>query len=346
MEHMRKWAALLLCALALTGCTGAGQTQPVTRVQDGLLGTVIRISIYEQAEAAVLDEAFACIARIDGAMSVYNDQSEIAQLNAASGQQPVPLSDETLALLACAEEVFLRSEGAFDITVGPLTALWDIGGEHPRRPSEPELAAALALVGQVRPELDPAAGTAYLPLPGMSVVLGGIAKGYACDRAALLLREAGVGHALLDLGGNIYALGTRPDGEPWRVGIRSPLIGEREAIGALPAADLAVVTSGAYERFFIEEDRLYHHILDPATGRPVDNGLLSVTVVRADATLADALSTACFVLGLERGMQLLETYEDTEAVFITEALKVYVTEGLRDDFSLLDGRFSLGEVGA
>jgi thiamine biosynthesis lipoprotein len=171
--------------------------------------------------------------------------------------------------------------------------------------------------------------------------LGGIAKGYACDRAVEILTSHRVKHALLDFGGNIYALGTKPDGEKWRVGIRNPVLGEDGYICVVEVADKTVVTSGGYERYFEHDGKTYSHILDPATGYPAENGLLSVSIVAGNSTDADALSTACYVLGLEAGLALLDSLPDCDGVFVTDEREVYVTGGLTGGVAISDARFVL-----
>jgi thiamine biosynthesis lipoprotein len=182
--------------------------------------------------------------------------------------------------------------------------------------------------------------TVMLKEEGMALDLGAIAKGYACDRTAEILKEKGIKHGILDFGGNVYALGTRPDGSPWRVGIKMPIIGESGLVCFLEVSDVSVVTSGGYERYFEKDGVIYHHLLDPKTGYPVSNGLLSVSIVAKSSTYADALSTACFVLGLGDGMKLVTDF-GYEGIFVTEDYKIYVTDGLKDVIKILDDRFIL-----
>jgi thiamine biosynthesis lipoprotein len=178
----------------------------------------------------------------------------------------------------------------------------------------------------------------------MKLDLGGIAKGYACDKATDVLKENGVKSALLDLGGNIYALGKKLDTSDWKVGIVVPYVGENGVACSISVSDKAVVTSGGYQRFFIRDGKTYQHILDSKTGYPVDNDLLSATIVGPSATYADGFSTACFVLGREAGMALIETIPDYEAIFITEDNLIYVTSGLAGQVSILDERFRIEET--
>ena len=166
--------------------------------------------------------------------------------------------------------------------------------------------------------------------------LGGIAKGYAGDEAIKIYKKYGIKSAYINLGGNVVVLGTKPDGKPWRIGVQNPRAENGFYIGIVEVADKAVVTSGDYERFFEENGKRYHHILDPKTGRPADSGLISSTIVTDVSMDADALSTAAFVLGLEKGRALVESLEGVEAIFVTKDKEVYVTDGLRNSFTFSD----------
>jgi thiamine biosynthesis lipoprotein len=175
----------------------------------------------------------------------------------------------------------------------------------------------------------------------MMIDLGGIAKGYAADEAAKILRELGQEHALINFGGNVVAIGSRPDGTPWRIGIQHPERSRGDTLCIVAVTDATVVTSGKYERFFEEEGTRYHHIIDTSTGYPVENGLSSVTIVTDSSMKADALSTAVFTLGLEAGLELVQGFDGVEAVIVTEESTIHVTEGIRDDITLLDNRFTV-----
>jgi thiamine biosynthesis lipoprotein len=237
--------------------------------------------------------------------------------------------------------IYALTGGAFDITVAPLVALWGVGTDHAAVPSQEAIAALLPLVGSDGLEVE--GDRARLIKPGAMIDLGGIAKGYACDESIRILREGGVSRAVLDFGGNVFVLGEKSPGVGWRVGVRNPVIGEEGILGTLTLSDRAIVTSGGYERYFEENGQLYHHILDPATGYPADSGLLSTTIVCADATLADALSTACFILGEEAGLALIDSLHDVEALFVAEDRGVAVTSGLRESFALTEDSFFLRE---
>lgn len=277
------------------------------------------------------------VLEVDDEMSAFKPGSDISILNDSSGCGPVRLHGETVALLNRALEYSRLSGGAFDCTVRPLTKLWGIGKKGDYVPTVREITELLPFIGYNGLEIDAEESTAALAIKEMAVDLGGIAKGFAADEAKRILAECGVVSALVNLGGNIATLGCRPDGHPWRIGIQNPLAATGEFLGVLSVSDKTVVTSGCNERFFIRDGVRYHHILDPRTGRPAQSGLLSVTAVCGSSTDADALTTALFVLGRERGTALLQK-TGAEAVFISDDLAITATDGLAGTFERLDER--------
>lgn len=298
------------------------------------LGTLNEITVYERTGSTLLNSVERRVREIDDLMSVFKPDSDIAKLNRASGHAPVPLHPETVRLLALSKTVAEQSGGAFDVTIGPLTALWKIGLRRNEIPPLRKINRAKKLVNSTTLISDVLNSKAALAKPGQTVDLGGIAKGYAADEAKRILLADGIQSALIDLGGNVVALGTRPDGLPWKIGIQNPLAPRGVFLGWLHAEDRTVVTSGCNERFFIRDGKRFHHILDPRTGQPADSGLLSVTVVCGHSVMADALSTALFVLGLEQGLLLLQKFH-AEAVFATEQGKIFVTNGLSGQFTAI-----------
>jgi thiamine biosynthesis lipoprotein len=329
---------------ALASCADAGEGDSAPALERdfraGYLGTVVTISSYDAAIRQLFDDAFALVADIDARMSVNRQDNEIAEIN-RGGETPVAVSEDTYGLIRQALEYSELSGGAFDISVGPVMELWKSGGEFSVRPAASDIESRLPLIDYRRIILDEAG--VRLDAPGMKIDLGGVAKGYACDKTLDYLKGQNISSALLDFGGNIYAHGVKPDGSEWKVGIRSPMIGENDVVCALSARDKAVVTSGGYERYFEEDGTVYHHILDTKTGYPAESGLLSVTIVDPSSTRADALSTACFVLGLDAGGALLESLPESEGIFITDGNKIYTTPGLTAAVTLADSRFELEE---
>ncbi len=329
MLPWRRFRLLLLMFLAIA-CSSACRLSPQApgefRQSRLLMGTVVEIlafgpdqKLLEPAVAA----AFAEMARIEGMMSPHLPASEVARLSAASG--PFEVSTDTAAVIARGLEVSMASGGAFDLTLGRLKALWDIEGEEPRIPTADEIRQALAgtgpgslvLTGRTVSKRDPA----------LAVDLGGIAKGYAVDRAIAILAERGVQHASVNAGGDIRVLGDRT-GRPWRVGIQHPRQ-PGDILATLDLADEAVVTSGDYERFFERDGIRYHHLFDPRTGLPARQ-CQAVTVVAADATLADALATAVFVLGPGPGLELLGRFPGVGGLVVAADGSAAATPGLKE----------------
>ena len=319
----------------------AGQAGPVARTRDDLLDTVITITVYDGTDAGIIDDAFERIAAIEKAMSATLQGSEIRALSDCAGKSPATLSDETYRVVKEAYEMSIESGGAFNLAVGPLVRLWGVHTEAARVPGAAEIEAALNLTDYNDVVLSDGDKSVYLKREGMGVDLGAIAKGYAGDAAAQILKDGGSGHAILDLGGNIVAIGGNPNGDEWKIGVRDPIEGGCGYIAVVRVRDKAVVTSGAGERYFESGGRRYHHIFDSSTGYPAESGLLSVTIIADNSAEADKLSTAAFVLGLQGGLRLLENYKGAEAVFITDGFEVYVTPGLKSSFALADDRFSL-----
>ena len=315
---------ILSCAV-LAACGGKYEVHKETRL---VLGTVVEITIgHPDRDLARMasKEAFDEIERVDALLSNHNPQSEIAGLNASGAAEATAVSEEVFALLERAEGIRVASAGAFDVTVGPLVELWafDQGG---RVPEDAAIASSLASVGGTRLELDEKAGTVRFLAEGMKIDLGAIGKGYAVDRAAAILESAGIENAIIDAGGDIRLLGSRPGKNFWRIAVRHPREPSRFLLG-LDLAGTAVVTSGDYERFFMVGDIRYHHILDPKTGASTHE-ILSSSIIGKYATDTDALSTSVFILGVDKGMQLIDSIPDTEAIIIDNKGDMHYSAGL------------------
>ena len=289
-----------------------------------VMGTLVEIKAYgadrPRLEAA-LDAAFAEMARLEQLFSPQLADSEVSRLSAAAG--PLVVGAETAALLAMGQRIARRSDGAFDMGLGKLKTLWGIEGEQPRIPSEAARTRALQGVGPEALRID--GRRIGKSAPDLQIDLGGIAKGYAVDRAVEKLRQAGVVSAAVNAGGDIRLLGDR-QGQPWRIGIQHPRR-PGAVVATLALQNRAVVTSGDYERYFEQDGVRYHHLFDPRTGQPA-RGCQSVTVVAADAASADALATAAFVLGPRRGLALLEELPEVEGFLITADGRRLATGGL------------------
>lgn len=327
IPYVKRAFAFWLAFLLLAGCAPApAQAGPAAERTFFAMDTVMTLRLYEGGGEDLLDRAQDRVEELEDLLSVTDANSEIYALNHRGGAS---LSPDTADLLAAALDLCARTGGALDISIYPVLRSWGFTtGEH-AVPSEETIAALLPLVDYTRVELH--GSNAALP-GGMEIDLGSVAKGCTGGRLADLLRENGVTSALLDLGGNIQAVGAKPDGSPWRVGIRDP---EGDGnLGVVEVIDQAVITSGGYERYFEQDGVRYWHILDPKTGKPARNGLSSVTVIGSDGLTCDALSTALFVMGLDKALDHWRQYQDFEAVFVSEGGSVTITAGLEERFTL------------
>jgi FAD:protein FMN transferase len=303
----------------------------VTRTHASM-GTVIAITAWTDDEAkthAVFDAVFRELDRVDAAMTTWTETSDVARINAAAGNgRPIPVSAEVLKILQLCLDTSRASAGAFDVTVGSFSGVWKFDQDKDGTiPSPAVVAQRKKLVGWRDLILDPKKGTARLRRKGQRITLGGIAKGYAVDRGAEILRREGVLHFILQAGGDMYVSGRRGD-RRWRVGIRDPRSASREDFFAYAEVeDRTFSTSGDYERFVVKDGRRFHHLLDPRTGQPAD-ACRSVTVMAKDALTADRWSKAFFILGPEKALALAHKLGDIELVIVDKQNKVHVSKGL------------------
>lgn len=324
---MRRIVALVLIFALLCGCVPADEPLPSTSFFAMNTPMSVQIDGGETLLRGVEELAYA----LEHKLSVTDEKSEIFALNSNGGGE---VSSETAELIEFALDMCESTDGALDITIYPVLRAWgftvdDVDYDNGFvLPTDGELSELLALVDYRRVEVSDDSVTLG---EGMMLDLGAVAKGYASDRIAGYLRRGGVTSALLNLGGNVYALGKKPNGVKWTIGVADPINGG--TLGTLQVEDAAVVTSGGYERSFTGSDGVrYHHIIDPSTGRPADSGLASVTVVGDSGARCDALSTALFVMGLDRASDYWRENDGFEAVFVTSDGELFVTAGLEDNF--------------
>ena len=332
----RLLALMLCCILLLCGCgqepaasTESGETASASR-DIFAMDTYMTLTCYGTRAEEALTAAVAEIQRLDALLSTGSPDSEVSKLNAAGGG---PVGEESAAMLEESLRVYERSGGAFDITIYPLMELWGFTGDAPAVPEAAELSACLKKVGADRIALN---GSELVLGEGQAIDLGAIAKGYTSGRLMEIFEEYELTAAIVSLGGNVQCYRRKPDGSLWRCGVRDPK-GE-DYFGVVSVEDKAVITSGGYERCFEENGETYHHILDPKTGIPAKAGLISVTVVSENGTLADALSTACYVMGEEASAAYWREYGAEEGgafelILMTEDGGVWITEGLQDCFT-------------
>lgn len=328
-RFIRNAILFLIIISVLTACTGqSGSSKTPTRTVFAM-DTVMNISA--ETDEATLDEVTGLIRSIEARLSTTADGSDIAQLNSAAPDTHVsPWTSEAVreALSLCE-----RTGGALDISIYPVVKAWGFTTDAHRVPGEGELQGLLENVDYSR--ISQAEDLISLPA-GMQIDLGSIAKGYTGDRVIELLRSHDVRSAVIDLGGNIQTIGTKPDGSEWHIAIANPLMPD-SYIGYVKVTDAAVITSGTYQRFFEQDGVVYHHIIDPATGCPARSGLTSVTVVGLSGTTCDALSTALFVMGPDRAAAFYRESDDFEAVFVKDDGTVTITEGLTDIYVSMTG---------
>ena len=324
---MKKYfiSAMLSALLFLTGCSAESSPEPVQGTFFAM-DTVMDFTIY--GESGLIDQSESLIASLESLVSVTDTGSELYAINQTGSGT---LTGKASSLMEQALEICRRTGGALDLSIYPIVRAWGFTTGSYQVPDEAEIQALLPLVDYRKIQYDAADGDVTLP-EGMEIDLGSVAKGYAGQLVAQMLREHGVQSALLNLGGNVQTVGAKPDGSPWQIGIKDPQ-GE-DAMMVLSVEDQAVVTSGGYERYFEQDGQTYWHIMDPSTGHPADSGLISVTIVGNEGVVCDGLSTALFVMGLEKAADLWAQSGDFEAVFVTASGEVYITEGLRDRFAL------------
>ncbi|MBQ7158785.1 MAG: FAD:protein FMN transferase [Treponema sp.] len=318
--------------LILMCCVSCKKTVPPR--MEFLLGTVCTVNAFDDGTDQLYDTIFSRLRALDAAFSVNRKDSQVSEINQAAGIHAVIVSDDVFTVVQKATEIARLTDGAFEPTIQPLSVLWGIGTKSARRPEQEEIATARALVDYRDIVLDKAEKSVFLTRKGMALDLGGIAKGYAADELVSILHSARVRRAIIDLGGNVYLFGRKSDETLWRTGIKNPLHPEDEPICILQVPESSVVTSGIYERFFEQDGKRYHHILDAETGFPAASGLLSVSVVRQSSMEADAFATALFVLGKERGIAFAERY-GVDALFIDESLELTATDGFSEKYLLL-----------
>lgn len=328
-----------------TGETLKVSKTPLSRTET-LLHTAVQIQIFHDDESVekAMDDVFTYMEEMELQFSTNLEGSDVYRINQAAGEEAVKVDEETFAVIKQALNIAEQSEGEFDVTVGAVTNLWQIGSEDARKPSDEEIEAALELIDYRKITLDEENLTVKLEEKGMVIELGGISKGYIGGRVKDILASYGITTAIINLGGNVVVMGTSPGNEDgWNVGVQDPDETRGQVVGTQRVIDGAVVTSGIYERYLEVDGVKYHHILDPTTGYPLDNELSGVTVFAQNSFEGDSYSTALFLFGIEEGIDFVESIDGLEAVFIDKDHGVHLTSGLKDSFELTNEEYHLNE---
>lgn len=335
-------AGVLLLAIA-SGCAGLKAQRVRGDVLEGkaeeggeasrdifAMDTFMTVTAYGERAGEAVEEAEKEIMRLDALLSAQGAKSEVAKLNQAGKGV---LSEDAFFLLKRSLEIYEDTEGAFDVAIYPIMQAWGFPtGEH-RVPPEEDLQELLPLADPSQIAYEEESREVSFAREGMEIDFGGIAKGYASEKVMEIYREYGITSGIVNLGGNVQALGRKPDQGLWKIAVQSPKE-DGSYLGVLSIEGRAVITSGGYERYFEQDGKTYHHIIDPSTGHPAENGLVSVTVVSEDGTLADALSTSLFVMGKEKALDYWQAHDqEFDAILLDDTGKLYVTEGIRDCFS-------------
>lgn len=324
---MKRFFLLMVVALIMVSMTGCISQLKPYKDSRFVMDTLIEITAYGPNAKEAVAEAFIEFDRIHDIANQYDPNSQISQVSQAAGIAPVIVDNDLIVMVERSRELADELDGAFDITIGPLVELWGVGSKGDYVPSDKEINQVLPLVNYRLVQVDKEAKTVFLPRKGMKLDMGGIAKGYATDKAIHILKSKGIASALVNAGGNVRVIGTRPDGKPWRIGIQNPRVPDGIAAKLALTDWDTMETSGDYQRYFMKDNIRYAHILDPRTGRQ-PRELASVTMVINNSADGDVFSTALFVLGTEKGMEALRKFPNVEAVFVNIDGKVTVTAGL------------------
>lgn len=323
---MKRSFFLMMLAVALfTGCTRASTVQKT----ETIMGTEVTITVTarspEEGEAAI-EAGMAELRRLDAMMSLYKAGSELTKVNLAAGKHPVNVSPEMIEVVERAAEISKLSGGVFDVTVGPLVVLWRMRLKEGKVPADDELARVRPRVNYKNIIIDKKASTIFLKKTGMIMDFGGM-KGYMADRMADIIKKRGIQNAIIAVAGDIWVLGRRADGTPWRIGVQHPREHDK-TLAVLELSDKYVSTSGDYERFVIREKKRHHHIIDPRTGKP-SKGVISVTLIGDKGAFIDPLAKVPFILGPEEGLKLVKKL-GAEAIIVDEEGKVFMTDGVKN----------------
>ena len=342
-------ASLLLSSAAFSGCSlkantaensDAGSQEPVSATAIKL-NTAVTVTIYDSQDRELLTECMNLCDKYEKIFSRTASDSELYQLNhreltpVAGTEDTFQISDPLAELIRKGLYYSELSEGAFDIAIEPLTSLWDFTAEDPQVPEDRLIQEALTKCDYHNVSVNDN-NEVILKTEDTAIELGAIAKGYIADRLKDYLISQGVKSAIINLGGNVLCIGGKPDDSSFKIGIQKPFADRSETIAVMDIKDKSVVSSGVYERCFEQDGTLYHHLLNPRTGYPYDNGLIAVTIISDESVDGDALSTTCFALGLEDGMKLAESLDNVPAFFVTSDYEIHYTKDFQKEITVTE----------
>ena len=333
---MKKYILIVMVVICYIFCACQHQTntiQDIAQIQMFAMDTFIDLKAKGKNGQQALLKVEKEINHLEQLLSTTLERSEVYAINQNAGVSPVTVTEDTFYLIQKAKQYYEFTEGAFDNTIAPVVKAWGFTEEEKRVPSQQEIQQKLELADQNKLHIDTENNTIFLEKKDMAIDLGCIAKGYASDKVNEILKQEGITSAVISLGGNISAIGKKEDGSKWKVAVQDPL-NEQGFAGVLEVEDTCVVTSGVYQRFFEQNGKRYHHIIDTKTGKPAETGLLSVTIICESGTMADMLSTSLMVAGLEKGSELWRQFQNFGAIFITEQKEIYITEDIARLFTL------------
>ncbi|BCZ44477.1 FAD:protein FMN transferase [Clostridium gelidum] len=345
---IKKISMMMTCLLLIfmfAGCSTTNKEIDKTALK---MDTVLQLKAYGPKASEAIDAAFIRIDEIEQMASATIESSDISKINQAAGKEYANVHPEVIKMLKTAVKYSKLSNGAFDITIGPIIKLWGIGTDNERVPTDEEIKSKLPLVGYNNISINDEDNSVKLLKEGMSIDLGGIAKEFAADEVIKVFEKYGVKSAIISLGGSsIYTLGQKSDGTPWSVGIKHPRNNSnQDYLGVISLSQQAISTSGDYERFFMKDDKRYHHILNPATGYPTDNGVMSDTIV-VDSNipdcnmLSDILTKTVFVSGIDKGLEIIDSVKGVSCMAVTTDYKIYKSSNWKIQLNKIDSEFTI-----
>ena len=341
LKYLSLSSLLIFSLVFIAGCSKNNKvSSPLSRTET-LMGTVVKVTIYDSNDTKILDKAFDRVREIEKSVSINEEGTILDKVNESSGTSPVIVDEDTFKIVEKGIKYSNLSNGLFDITIGPLVKLWSIGLPEARVPSKDEIDAVLGYINYKDIELNENDNSIFLKNPNMLIDLGGIAKGYTADEISEVLTENNVHSAIIDLGGNVYTHGRKVNGEDWNVGIQNPISDRGDILGTIKVNNKSIVTSGTYERFIEKDGIKYHHILNPKTGYPYDNNISGISIISEKSIDGDALSTSVFAMGVEDGLAFVESQPNIEAIFVTTDKNIYLSSGMKNVFKLTNTEFKI-----